>query len=99
MSNDHCDLSVILDVCQDPFSNGRMLFHLTPFIRSECTRLFEKASGQANLSNVVNQATQVHQLLRMQRPTEFRRNVASVQRYGFRVARRISISGIERGDE
>jgi hypothetical protein len=55
MSYDRSDLSVILNVGKDPFSNRRMLFHQPPLFQGERAGFFKKPSGKADFADVVDE--------------------------------------------
>ena len=56
------DLSVVIDVREDPLADYRVLFHLPSLLEGEGSGLLKKTWREADLADVVNQAAQVGKL-------------------------------------
>ncbi len=63
MSHDRRNLGVCVHVRKDPLADLSVTLHLAPLVERERSILFQEASAEADFSNVVNQTTQMHQLL------------------------------------
>jgi len=59
----HCrDLSVRIDVREDPLTDFRMTLHLTALIEREGAWLFEETRWQPDLADVVDESAQVSEV-------------------------------------
>ena len=63
MAHDGCDLGVVVNLRENPLADLRVPFHDTALFEGEGTRLFEQSWWKADLADVVNQSSQVGQLL------------------------------------
>ena len=56
------DLGIVVDLCEDPLCDDRVLFHLPSLVEREGSRFLQKTWWKPNLADVVNQAAQVGKL-------------------------------------
>jgi hypothetical protein len=63
MPNDASDFGVVVDLAEDSFANGRVLFHSTTFLERECSGLLQESGRQTDLSDVMDETAHVRQLL------------------------------------
>src|SRR3954469_14315373 len=73
-----------------------MVLHLTPLMKRERTLLLQEAWRKSHLSNVMDEAAQVGELLILQRKTEMLGDVTGINGDRSRVTRGVLVSGIER---
>src|SRR6188508_732376 len=76
-----------------------MLLHLTPLVERQRPRFFEKPGRQTDLADVVNETTEMSELLFLLGQAQTACNVACIDRDGGRVTRRVSIPSVECRDK
>jgi len=63
VSNDKCDLVVVLDIRQDALADDRVLLHEASFFAREGPRLLQQSGRQTDFANVVHETTEMGELL------------------------------------
>ena len=99
VADDRRNLRVLVHVSEDALADCRVLLHLPALLERERARLLEESRGEADLANVVHEATEVRLVANLVREPHALGDVSRVDRDRGRVARRVAISRIESGDE
>ena len=92
--DDVSDLRIVVDVAEDPLADLGVLLHLPALLEGQRPRLLEEAGRQADLADVVNEATEMDELLLLLRQTHALRDVSGVDRDRRGVTGRVLISRV-----
>jgi hypothetical protein len=95
VADDLGDFLVVLDLREDSLADRGMLLHLSTLVEREGASFFEEARRQSDLSNVVNEPSEMGELLFSFREAHAHCDVPRVDRNGCRMTRGVLISGIE----
>ena len=98
-AHDVGDLRVVVDVAEDPLADLGVLLHLPALLEGQRARFLEQAGRQPDLSDVVDEAAKVDELLLILGQRHTLSDVSRVDRHGRGVTSGVLISRVERGDE
>jgi hypothetical protein len=99
VANDLRDFAIPIDLLEDPLANNWVCLHLSALVECERTRLLEKTRLKTYLPDVMNESTDVHELLVSGIQAHALRNVSSVDRDRGGVPGCVLIACIQRGDQ
>src|SRR5437868_1554885 len=99
MANDTRDLRVVVYLGKDSLADFAVTLHETTLVKCQSTGFFKQAWWKANLANVVDESTEMHELLLRFGQLHPHRDVTGIRGYGCGVTRRIPVSCVECRDK
>src|SRR3954468_19033573 len=93
------DFCIVINLRQDPLTDWRVQFHLSPLVKTERPALFEQTGRKADLPDVMDKATQMRKPLLIFRQGHALSDVARIDGDCSGVAGRVLIACVKRRHE